>query len=220
MLTVAWWHARPGGITSWLLVGPAPAPLTDSAWLHQLAVTTGEWAVVSQPPLGPLPERIAEALKDPLGPAGDAQSAVLRPDGERVPGDAADALRAECLDAALELVAKRLSQRIEPRESGVVLLRLRSAGGRLYLDFAPALEEEGWQSRSVLVDLGDARLDSFGPVTVALGSTTLELPAASLELAAPGPGAAIEVTLPTLWHAEVPEPVVRLQLEAARGRPG
>jgi len=236
-LAVAWWHARHGGIASWLLVGPPPAPLTGGAWLHQLAVSQGPgaWAVASQPSLGPLPDRIAEALQDPFGAPGDARSAVLRADGERLPGDAAGELRAGCLESALELVARRLAEPIEPRESGVLLLRLRTDGSRLHLDIAPAIDEDGWLGRAVLVDLrravlrwnggGSAPLERVGETfaegTAALGSARLELPFASLELAVPdaamsagGLRAAVDVTLPTLWHSEVPEPVVTLKLEA------
>jgi hypothetical protein len=236
---VAWWHGEGNAITSWLLVGPPPAPLTGAPWLHQLAVTRGPgaWAVASQPSLGPLSEPIAARLSDPFGPAGDVQSAVLGADGVRLSGEAADDLRDQCLEAALELVAGRLAQPIEPREMGVVLMRLRAGGARASLDIAPAVDEEGWLGRAVHVDLRGARVrwnagasaplevasESFGEGTVTLGTAEMEIPIASLELALPeaavGRGdlrAAIDVTLPTLWHAEVPEPVVTLGFEASQ----
>jgi len=234
---VAWWHETPGGISSWLLVGPPPAPLSGGAWLHQLALSQGPgaWAVASQPSLGPLPDPVAERLRDPFGPAGDARSAVLRADGERVPGDAADDLRTACVDSALGLVARRLAEPIEPGESGVLLFRLRADGARAQLDFAPAKQGDGWLGRSVLVDLRGAELwwngggaapldrvgESFGRAAASLGDAELELPVASLELAVPESAAragglrvALDVTLPTLWHAGVPEPVVTLEVAA------
>ena len=124
---------------------------------------------------------------------------------------------------------------------GVVLMRLRADGARASLDIAPAIAEDGWLGRAVLVDLPGARLrwnaaasaplevvgESFGEDRAALGAAELELPIASLELALPEAAvgqadlrAAIDVTLPTLWHAELPEPVVTLEVEARSAADG
>ena len=117
----------------------------------------------------------------------------------RQSGEAADDLRAQCLEAALELVAGRLAQPIESREMGVVLLRLRAGNARASLDIAPAADEDGWLGRAVHVDLRGARVrwnagasaplkvagTSFGEGTVMLGTAELEIPIASLSSRCP-----------------------------------
>jgi hypothetical protein len=242
MATVAWWQEDPPGcLSAWLVVGPGPAPLSEQAWVHQLAIArppAGGWAVVDQPALGPLPEPLAARLRDPEGEPGVLHSTVIGADGQPTGGAAPDDLYLDCLDAATALVAQRLAEDVvvsEPQSSGVLLARLRVEQEDAVLDLGPALDEEGWQRRSIGVDLDGLRLGTrgdgrppqwmeaepreveFGTARVELGGSALALPCASLRWPLPGGRdvlAALEVTLPSTSLPGVPEPRVRLTLEA------
>lgn len=172
----------------------------------------GEWAVVNQPPLGPLPDDLAQRLRDPVGEPGALSSMVIGADDEPA-GEAPDELYLDCLDAALALVAGRLDNELvreQPRNSGVVALRLRPG----VLEIAPALEEEGWLGRSLRVELDAVRLDGeeagepdveFGETTVTLAGRAIALPCAHAIWGAAATAATVPVTLPKAWLPGVPD---------------
>lgn len=235
---VAWWTEGGNGVESWVLTGPGPHPVTENAWLHQLALpqTADRWAIASQPPLGPLPRPLTDELRSPVGsPDEGICSAVVDADGSRI-GSASGRLREASIAAGLALIGARLGQdfvRETPRESGIVLLRLRRAGPDTLLDIAPAIDQNGWLGRSVLVDLRGAQVvgvsgdvvgriepgpPQFGATQVTIGAHSCGLPVASLPVSHPeltgDATVTVAITLPTLIHRDAPEPVVALRLRA------
>jgi hypothetical protein len=243
--TVAWWRLGEGGeLTAWLLVRAGSPPLTNEAWVSQVAVGArqpGGWAAVSASALSSLPEHIAAALIDPIGPSrDDLASVAFAQGGEAIHGSARADLYDACLAGALELVARRMGEEIvaEDPRSGLALLRLRTEGEDVVLDLAPALDTDGWRGRMVDVGLEEVTLEwpggrtvptspadgtlepAFGTATVELAGQRATLPCAHLRYSAAGGGdrplqaASVPVTLPKLWLPGAPDPVLRLRLVA------
>jgi hypothetical protein len=244
--TVAWWRTGEGGdLTEWLLVRAGSPPLTRQAWVGQIAIgpqEAGSWAAVSATALASLPEHLAAALADPIGPGRDGLGSVaFAQEGEALEGSTRADLFDDCLAGALELVARRMGEEIvagDPRASGLALLRLRTDGEHAVLDFAPALDADGWRGRSVDVRLEEVTLrrpdagavaamppsgrlePEFGTAIVELAGREAKLPCAHVRYVAADDGdgpieaAEVPVALPKLWLPGAPEPVVHLLLTA------
>lgn len=224
--TVAWWETdRQDRVRAWLVVGPGSPPLTHQAWVTQAALAVGGCAVASSVPLWELGPELAGRLGDPAGPGRPGlHSVAFGSDGSSLPGPASGELYDACRSAALRLIAERAQNDLvarEPRNSGLVLLRLGVDDGALTLDLAPAIDEPAWRGRPIDVDLdsiGPVRGDpEFGTRTVAIMGREATLPCARLRFA-PVDGtrpATIRLTLPKPHLPGAPDPVVDLALDAA-----
>jgi hypothetical protein len=193
----------------------------------QAALTVDGWGVACAVPLWELGDELAARLGDPAGPGRPGlHSVAFAPDGSALPGPAGAELYDACRAAAVELIAERAQNDVvarEPRESGIVLLRLGLGDGALTLDLAPAIDEPAWRGRPIDVDLdsiGPADGDpEFGTRTVALTGHEATLPCARLRFAI-ADGASpltVRLTLPTLHLPGAPDPVVNLSLDASGG---
>jgi len=226
--TVAWWETgRHDQVSAWLVVGPGSPPLTEQAWVNQVAVAggaPGAWAVAANVPLWELGPELAFRLLDPAGPGRPGlHSVAFARDGSALAGSASAELYDACRTAALKLVARRAQDELvgrEPRGSGIVLLRLRVHDDALALDIAPAIDEPAWLGRPIDIDLdsiGPVEGDpSFGTETIAVMGCEAILPCAHVRLAgAPAGGeATVRLTLPRPWLPGAPDPIVNLLLHA------
>jgi hypothetical protein len=191
----------------------------------QAALAVDGWGVACTVPLWELGPELAARLADPAGTARPGlHSVAFAADGSPLPGAAGAELYDACRAAAVELIAARAQNDVvarEPRESGIVLLRLGLDDGALTLDLAPAADEPAWRGRPIDVDL-----DSIGPVdgdpefgarSVAIAGHEATLPCARVRFAITDGAAPVTVrlTLPTLHLPGAPDPVVNLSLDAS-----
>ncbi len=102
----------------------APHPLDGPRWWHEIGLALsgpGQWAVMSLPPLGPLPPELDAAC---------GEGAVEDPP-----------VYEQCRRAALARVSDRAGEAIvasDPGASGLLLARLVPAPGAVELELAPA----------------------------------------------------------------------------------
>jgi hypothetical protein len=223
--TVAWWETdRQDRVCAWLVVGPGSPPLARQAWVTQVALAADGWGVACTVPLWELGPELAARLADPAGPGRPGlHSVAFAADGSALTGAAGADLYDACRARAIELLAERAQNDVvarEPRQSGIVLLRLGLDDGALTLDLAPAIDEPAWRGRPIAVDLesigpvdGDPR---FGTRTITLMGREATLPCARLRFAITDGASPLTVrlTLPTLHLPGVPDPVINLSLDA------
>jgi hypothetical protein len=142
-----WWEEE-SGLNTLVFVSSGPSPLSHQSWLTRLVAGRpgpGQWAVVNQPPLGPLPEDLVAQMRAASPLEGqDRGRRLMTLDGEEVLAEGGwesdDPLFRRVLEASNTLTMRRARQAgvsQDPAHSGLSLIRLQVRRSLVVLVTAP-----------------------------------------------------------------------------------
>jgi hypothetical protein len=144
-----WWEQdHASRLTMLLFISPGPSPRSSESWLTRFLSgrpRPGEWAVVDQPPLGPLPADLVAEMRTrtPIETANRARR-LMTLDGEEILAEGGwewdDPLASRVLEASNALAMGRVRQAgvgDDPAHSGLSLTRLRAGRSLVTLVTAP-----------------------------------------------------------------------------------